>query len=57
MYVSNAVTEIHFTDEDYQMIPMMELSLFFRVTLSDLYNGKTSKLQINKTVICAKCHG
>lgn len=28
-----------------------------KVTLSDLYNGKTSKLQINKTVICAKCHG
>ncbi|CAH1779345.1 unnamed protein product [Owenia fusiformis] len=28
-----------------------------RVTLEDLYNGKTSKLQLKKTVICKKCHG
>ena len=31
--------------------------LFFRVTLEDLYNGKTSKLQLAKQVICSKCHG
>lgn len=30
---------------------------YLKVTLSDLYNGKTSKLQINKTIICPKCHG
>ncbi|XP_060066217.1 dnaJ homolog subfamily A member 2-like [Ylistrum balloti] len=28
-----------------------------RVTLEDLYNGKTSKLQLSKTVICTKCNG
>ncbi|XP_076448890.1 dnaJ homolog subfamily A member 2-like [Babylonia areolata] len=28
-----------------------------KVTLEDLYNGKTSKLQLSKTVICKKCHG
>jgi len=28
-----------------------------RVTLEDLYNGKTSKLQLKKTVICKKCNG
>lgn len=29
----------------------------FRVSLEDLYNGKTSKLQLSKTVICTKCNG
>jgi hypothetical protein len=29
----------------------------FRVTLEDLYNGKTSKLQLSKNVICALCSG
>lgn len=28
-----------------------------KVSLEDLYNGKTSKLQLSKTVICAKCKG
>ncbi|XP_064641723.1 dnaJ homolog subfamily A member 2-like [Lineus longissimus] len=28
-----------------------------RVSLEDLYNGKTSKLQLRKTVICKKCQG
>ncbi|KAK3578457.1 hypothetical protein CHS0354_038543 [Potamilus streckersoni] len=28
-----------------------------RVTLEDLYNGKTSKLQLSRTVICVKCNG
>lgn len=28
-----------------------------RVSLEDLYNGKTSKLQLSKTVICKKCNG
>lgn len=28
-----------------------------KVTLEDLYNGKTSKLQLSKTVICPKCNG
>ena len=29
----------------------------FRVTLEDLYKGKTTKIQLNKTVICKKCNG
>ncbi|KFM60612.1 DnaJ-like protein subfamily A member 2, partial [Stegodyphus mimosarum] len=28
-----------------------------KVTLEDLYNGKTSKLNLNKTVICKACEG
>ncbi|XP_044751473.1 dnaJ homolog subfamily A member 2-like [Coccinella septempunctata] len=28
-----------------------------KVSLEDLYNGKTSKLQLNKNVICKKCSG
>ncbi|XP_054710108.1 dnaJ homolog subfamily A member 2-like [Uloborus diversus] len=28
-----------------------------KVTLEDLYNGKTSKLNLNKTVICKTCDG
>ncbi|XP_076470499.1 dnaJ homolog subfamily A member 2-like [Babylonia areolata] len=28
-----------------------------RVSLEDMYNGKTSKLQLSKTVICKKCNG
>jgi len=28
-----------------------------KVTLEDLYNAKTSKLQLSKTVICKKCKG
>ncbi|GFN92322.1 Dnaj subfamily a member, partial [Plakobranchus ocellatus] len=28
-----------------------------RVSLEDLYNGKTSKLQLSKTVVCKKCNG
>ncbi|XP_042896717.1 dnaJ homolog subfamily A member 2 [Parasteatoda tepidariorum] len=28
-----------------------------KVTLEDLYNGKTSKLNLNKTVICKACDG
>ncbi|XP_064610449.1 dnaJ homolog subfamily A member 2-like [Liolophura sinensis] len=28
-----------------------------RVSLEDLYNGKTAKLQLSKTVICPKCNG
>ncbi|XP_045193961.1 dnaJ homolog subfamily A member 2-like [Mercenaria mercenaria] len=28
-----------------------------RVSLEDLYNGKTSKLQLSKTIICKKCNG
>lgn len=31
--------------------------VIFRVSLEDLYNGKTSKLQLSKTVICSKCNG
>jgi len=31
--------------------------IVFRVTLEDLYNGKTSKLKLSKTVICATCKG
>ncbi|GBN04735.1 DnaJ subfamily A member 2, partial [Araneus ventricosus] len=27
------------------------------VTLEELYNGKTSKLNLNKTVICKTCDG
>lgn len=30
---------------------------FSRVSLEDLYNGKTSKLQISKIVICKTCDG
>ena len=32
-------------------------SFCYRVTLEDLYNAKTAKLQLSKTVICAKCQG
>ena len=28
-----------------------------RVSLEDLFNGKTSKLQMRKNVICKKCNG
>ncbi|XP_046542388.1 dnaJ homolog subfamily A member 2-like [Haliotis rubra] len=28
-----------------------------KVSLEDLYNGKTAKLQLSKTVICGKCNG
>ena len=28
-----------------------------RVTLEDLYNGKTSKLQLSKSVVCSVCGG
>lgn len=28
-----------------------------KVSLEDLYNGKTSKLQLSKNVICAVCNG
>ena len=28
-----------------------------RVTLEDLYNGKTSKLQLSKSVVCSACGG
>lgn len=28
-----------------------------KVTLEDMYNGKTSKLQLSKNVICANCSG
>ena len=28
-----------------------------KVSLEDLYNGKTSKLQLNKNVICKACSG
>lgn len=28
-----------------------------KVTLEDMYNGKTSKLQLSKNVICASCTG
>ncbi|XP_037077676.1 dnaJ homolog subfamily A member 2-like [Pollicipes pollicipes] len=28
-----------------------------KVTLEDLYNGKTSKLQLSKSVVCASCGG
>ncbi|BFZ19273.1 hypothetical protein BsWGS_22312 [Bradybaena similaris] len=28
-----------------------------RVSLEDLYNGKTAKLQLSKTIVCKKCHG
>ena len=31
--------------------------IFFRVTLEDLYNGKSTKLQLSKNVICAVCKG
>ena len=27
------------------------------VTLEDVYNGKTAKLQLSKQVICSKCKG
>lgn len=30
---------------------------FYRVTLEDLYNGKTTKLQLSKNVICTTCKG
>ena len=29
----------------------------YRVSLEDLYNGKTSKLQLSRTIICKKCKG
>lgn len=29
----------------------------FKVSLEDLYNGKTSKLQLNRNVICGTCKG
>lgn len=28
-----------------------------KVSLEDLYNGKTAKLQLSKTVVCKKCNG
>lgn len=28
-----------------------------KVSLEDLYNGKKSKLQLSKRVICSTCHG
>lgn len=28
-----------------------------KVTLEDMYNGKTSKLQLSKNVLCATCNG
>lgn len=28
-----------------------------KVSLEDMYNGKTSKLQLNKNVICKACNG
>lgn len=29
----------------------------YRVSLEDLYNGKTTKLQLSKNVICGACNG
>ena len=31
--------------------------LSYRVSLEDLYNGKTTKLQLSKNVICGACNG
>lgn len=28
-----------------------------RVSLEDLYNGKTTKLQLSKNVLCSTCNG
>jgi hypothetical protein len=28
-----------------------------RVTLEDLYNGKTTTVEVEREVLCAKCHG
>lgn len=30
---------------------------FSRVSLEDLYNGKTTKLQLSKNVLCSTCNG
>uniref|UniRef100_G1N0V2 Uncharacterized protein n=1 Tax=Meleagris gallopavo TaxID=9103 RepID=G1N0V2_MELGA len=32
-------------------------ALFCRVSLEDLYNGKTTKLQLSKNVLCSACNG
>ncbi|PIK48695.1 putative dnaJ-like subfamily A member 2 isoform X2 [Apostichopus japonicus] len=42
---------VHFDQLD------LSSSFFQRVSLEDLYNGKTSKLQLKKNVICASCKG
>lgn len=31
--------------------------LVYRVSLEDLYNGKTTKLQLSKNVLCGACNG
>lgn len=35
----------------------LSVCLFFRVSLEDLYNGKTTKLQLSKNVLCSTCNG
>lgn len=42
---------------DTWLISYRNLNAFLRVTLEDLYNGKTSKLQLSKNVICSACSG
>ena len=41
------------------LLPLISLSISyaFRVSLEDMFNGKTSKLQMRKNVICKKCSG
>ena len=36
---------------------LLLLCVSYRVTLEDLYNGKSTKLQLSKNVICATCRG
>ena len=33
------------------------MSLLFKVSLEDLYNGKVSKLAVNRNIICDQCNG
>ena len=48
----------NFKDADCVVILCMLCFLFlFRVTLEDLYNGKATKLQLSKNVICGTCKG
>jgi len=42
---------------NYLLILWFLYACFCRVSLEDLYNGKTSKLQLSRNIICKACEG
>lgn len=46
----------HSTDE-FELLTASKYFSFHRVSLEDLYNGKTTKLQLSKNVLCSSCNG